>query len=283
MKYYILDDVIGTVKTLENIIVSRKLGTVVGSETDPEAAIGQILAAAPDIVLIDLLMSKKDGISVVKEINRQKPNISFVMISKITNKEVISEAYNAGIEFFINKPINIIEVETILTKISEKLKMEGLLQNIKGIVSDADLNDINQTSEDPLKEVKLFLSYLSMLGEKGTKDILTVCEIFIKEDLEYCKENFEIACNRIGDTPKNVDQRIRRAIKKGLTNVAHLALEDYGNSIFQDYSGYVFDYKNVKEEMDHIRGTGTGGGSVNIGKFISGLLQYNELKKDDLF
>ncbi len=36
MKYYIVDDEIGTVKTLENIVESRDLGEVIGYATDPE-------------------------------------------------------------------------------------------------------------------------------------------------------------------------------------------------------------------------------------------------------
>lgn len=37
MKYYIVDDNIGTVKTLENIIRSRGIGSVCGYSTDPDA------------------------------------------------------------------------------------------------------------------------------------------------------------------------------------------------------------------------------------------------------
>lgn len=50
MKYYIVDDEIGTVKTLENIVESRDLGEVIGYATDPEKAIGEILALQPDII-----------------------------------------------------------------------------------------------------------------------------------------------------------------------------------------------------------------------------------------
>lgn len=48
MKYYIVDDEIGTVKTLENIVESRDLGEVIGYATDPEKAIRRDFGAAPD-------------------------------------------------------------------------------------------------------------------------------------------------------------------------------------------------------------------------------------------
>ena len=38
MKYYIVDDNLATVKTLENIVHTRDLGTVSGFTTDPKTA-----------------------------------------------------------------------------------------------------------------------------------------------------------------------------------------------------------------------------------------------------
>ena len=73
MKYYIIDDEIGTVKTLENIVEIRGLGDVIGYATDPEKAVGEILALNPEIVLVDLLMSKMDGIALVDQIKGVLP------------------------------------------------------------------------------------------------------------------------------------------------------------------------------------------------------------------
>ena len=68
MKYYIVDDNIATVKSLANIIRSRDIGEVCGYSTDPEAAMEEILEDRPDIVLVDLLMSEMDGISLVERL-----------------------------------------------------------------------------------------------------------------------------------------------------------------------------------------------------------------------
>ena len=78
------------------------------------------------------------------------------------------------------------------------------------------------------------------------------------------------------ETSKNLEQRMRRAIKKGLTNVANLGIDDYSNEVFQVYANYVFDFKNIKDEMDFIKGSSSGGGRVNISKFIEGLLLYRK-------
>lgn len=279
MRYFILDDVIGIVKTLENIIESRKLGEVVGYETDPERAAQGIIALVPDIVLIDLLMSKKDGITIVGEIKRQKPDIRFVMISRVSDKEMVAQAYRAGVEFFIHKPINVIEVETVLKKVMDTMKMKHLFCELQGLINHVGPEKaVPEQEEDPLKEIKVLLNLLGMLGEKGTKDLLAISSYLIEQGASYSKKAFESVCDQLDDSPKNVDQRVRRAVKKGLTNVAHLGLEDYSNDIFQNYAGYVFDFKNIKDEMDHIRGLNEYGGRVNLSKFIDGLLAYKELE-----
>lgn len=275
MKYYIVDDEIGTVKTLENIVESRKLGEVIGYSTNPEKAVDEILSLQPDIVLADLLMSKMDGIALVAKVKSMRANISFVMISQVADKGMIEQAYNAGVEFFINKPINIIEVEKVLKNVADKIKMNSIVNNIKGMFA-SDEPQPQVKREDPLNEINVFLGLLGMVGEKGTADILYICRHLIGHNEEYTKDILAQVAKEKGEPVKNLEQRIRRAMKKGLTNVAHLGIDDFSNEVFQVYANYVFDFKNIKDEMDFIKGSGTGGGRVNISKFIEGLLLYQK-------
>jgi two-component system response regulator YcbB len=77
-----------------------------------------------------------------------------------------------------------------------------------------------------------------------------------------------------GDTVKNVEQRIRRAIRKGLSNAAEAGMDDYGSEMFTVYAGYVFDFKTLKDEMNYIRGKARSGGRVSIPRFMEGLELY---------
>ena len=106
MRYYIVDDKIGVIKTIENIIESQDIGDVIGFETDPAKAVNEIIMKRPDIVLVDLLMPEMDGIELVKRVSNENSDIAFVMLSKVTDKEMVAQAYDAGIEFFIHKPVN---------------------------------------------------------------------------------------------------------------------------------------------------------------------------------
>lgn len=279
MKFYIVDDVIGIVKTLENIVESRNLGEVIGYQTDPEKAVDEIITLNPDIVMVDLLMSKMDGIALVSKVKESRPEIAFVMISRVNDKEMVEAAYREGVEFFINKPINVIEIERVLSNISEKLEMNSLVSNIKGMLTkDQIVGNITKGDIDDLKDINVFLGLLGMIGEKGTADIVSLCHYINDHGGSYNREALMFLAEQRGDSCKNIEQRMRRAIKKGLSNVASLGIDDYGNEIFQVYSNYVFDFKNIKDEMEFIKGKNNGGGRININKFIDGLLLYNNSK-----
>ena len=81
-------------------------------------------------------------------------------------------------------------------------------------------------------------------------------------------------CSRFCDTPKSMEQRIRRTAFNGLVNLAHLGLEDYSNEIFVDYSSTLYNFEQVRREMDFIRGKTDKHGNVRIKQFLNALASY---------
>lgn len=272
MRYYIVDDDVNIVKILSNIVEDNNLGEVIGYDYDGEAAYKDILANNPDIVLVDLLMPKLDGNTLVKEIKAIRPKINFIMISQVSDDELITESYKSGIEFFISKPLNKIEVEKVVNKVAEKIKLEDMLNNIRKVFKDTRKPEENDQYQDKMKEVKYILSMLGMLGEKGTNDIIYICDYLINKNKAYDEFDIDKLCKNMPDNSKTVKQRIRRAIKEGLTNLANAGIEDYFGDNFQRYSSMLFDFENVRAEMDFIRGKRSNGGKVNMSKFFEGLI-----------
>lgn len=276
MRYYIVDDDINIVKILSNIIEDNNLGEVVGFSHDGDTAYKEIMTTNPDIVLVDLLMPKLDGNTLVREIKQLRPSINFIMVSQVSDSQLITESYKSGIEFFISKPLNKIEVEKVAKKVAEKIKMEQMLNNIRKVFTNVDRRLENIEKPDRIKEIKYILSMLGMLGEKGTNDIINTCMYLINNNKSFNECSMDEICKYLKDNTKTVCQRMRRAIKEGLKNLAHTGLEDYGNDYFQRYSNMLFDFENVKAEMDFIRGKRSSGGKVNMGKFFEGLLLLSE-------
>ncbi len=118
MRILIIDDDINVHKILNKIINHECLGEVINS-TALNGEIGGFLIEKekPDIVIVDLLMPDKDGLTLIKEYKNKYPNIKYIMLSQVSSKDMIAKAYENGIEFYISKPINAIEVKSILKKV----------------------------------------------------------------------------------------------------------------------------------------------------------------------
>ena len=83
-------------------------------------------------------------------------------------------------------------------------------------------------------------------------------------------------CGQFSDNPKSVEQRIRRAANAGMVNLAHLGLEDYSNDIFMEYSTTLYNFEQVRKEMDFIRGKSDKHGNVKIKNFLNALMLYSQ-------
>ena len=81
-------------------------------------------------------------------------------------------------------------------------------------------------------------------------------------------------CANFTDNPKTMEQRIRRAAAIGMINIANLGIEDYMNETFIEYSNGLYNFEQIKQEMDYIRKKSKKRGAVNIKKFIDNMLYY---------
>lgn len=277
MKFYMIDDDMVIIKVLENIIEEKNLGEVIGYSTEGIEGTKDILIKKPDIVLIDLLMPEKDGIEIVNEIRENNLYVKFIMISQVSAKSMISKAYSSGIEFFINKPINVIEITKVIKKVIEKIEMEKTLKNIKSMFDNTSFNQNRNSREDKSVKIKMVLSKLGILGEKGGENILTICNYLIDRNENSLKLSIKEVCETLGDNPRAMEQRIRRTINRALSNIANLGIEDYMNDNFINYSNRLFNFEDVKSEMDYIRGKKSSSGKINVKKFINGLMHYSEI------
>jgi len=276
MRIYIVEDDLSVISILEDIVEREGLGSLCGDTAEEEADLEHILAVDPDIVLIDLLMPGKDGIQVVRELRELGCGAKFIMISQVSAKEMVAKAYTAGVEFFIQKPINLIEVCQVVRNVTQQLENERALKAIQGIFAGrVSAAPAVSTQDKERRRLKAILSQLGMAGEKGSQDIITLCVMLRDEGVSASQVGMSSLCARLDGTPNSTEQRIRRAVERGLRHLASLGLEDYNNETFLRYSGRLFPFQEVRAEMACLQGAGPGG-KANLKKFLDGLLVFIE-------
>lgn len=279
MKIFLVDDDTNVINILTMIIEDRDLGEVIGSCNNGIDAIQDIIDLKPDIAIVDLLMPNKDGIAVVNECREAGSNTKFIMLSQVNNKEMVAKAYEKGVEFYIHKPVNAIEVEQIMKKVIEYIDAQKKLYKIQNIFSDDRIQGGFSSREDTsnyVTRIKAILQKLGIMGEIGSKDIIQVIEYLIENNENANDYTMRELCTLFTDTPKSMEQRIRRAATVGMINMANLGIEDYMNEIFIEYSNGLYNFEQIKREMDYIRGNTVLRGKINIKKFINGIIFYSE-------
>jgi two-component system cell cycle response regulator len=82
--------------------------------TDPEAALAQCSATAPDLVLLDYHMPQMNGVEFVTRFRSiaHLKDIPIVMITGEEKKEALYEALQAGANDFLRKPVDAVELIT---------------------------------------------------------------------------------------------------------------------------------------------------------------------------
>lgn len=272
MRIYIIEDDLAIIGVLENIIQDYNLGEVCGTTKESIPSTDKILLLKPDIIIIDLLMPEKDGIQIIKELKAKECKAFFLMISQVTSKDIIGNAYDAGVDFFINKPINLIEFKSVMERISRIIRNEKTISNIQSMLSADDSMKPYNINKDIQAKINVVLGELGMAGEKGCSDIIEVCTYLINNGLSIGDVSVGYILNTLADNPRMMEQRIRRAIAKGLTNLAHRGLNNYMDETFTRYSGILFDFEEVRAEMEWIKGMKSTRGKVSLKKFIDGML-----------
>ncbi|MFS0724656.1 response regulator [Paenibacillus sp. 1P07SE] len=278
----IVDDDPACRRSLERIIEDSGIGKVVGLAEGGAEGVPVVLATQPDIVLIDFMMPDQDGIETMMQLKTKGYDGKYVMISQIVSKEMVGQAYQSGIEFFIQKPINRLEVEAVLTRLRDQWSLYRSLEAIqKSIAGLQHPNKPDAATPLSIRDVAgQILMDLGISGEAGGKDLIAIAEHIMNQgqshEIPLLKEVYQSRARAYKETEaevaketKAIEQRIRRTVFTALTNLASIGLTDYSNPKFEHYAPLFFNFQDVRLRMRELEGEPrTISGKVNAKKFI---------------
>lgn len=280
MRFYLIDENPSILNVLKTIILERALGQICGYATNPADALEDMEHIKPDIILLDLQNKKLDGITFVTRAKTVLSDTLYIMLSQSSSKDEIAAAYESGVEFVIQKPINSVEVEHILQKVTQHLNTMRTLQQVQALIGSINPNNEqipnvrSGRQSEVRKRAEELLRKIGILGESGSRDIVALVG-YLADHPDDIAMPLERLCAMAGEMPKTVEQRIRRAAYAGLTSLASLGVEDYANDVFTEYAGSLYQFEQVRKEMDYVRGKSDHHGKVQIRTFLSALLSYS--------
>jgi CheY-like chemotaxis protein len=115
-KILLVDDEPDLVTTVQFFLESNEYQVVTAA--NGEEAIQKTVAEKPDLILMDIMMPKMDGLTACRILksNENTKNIPIIMVTAKGNREDVAQAARAKANSYIMKPFNLI---TLVDKIHE--------------------------------------------------------------------------------------------------------------------------------------------------------------------
>jgi NarL family two-component system response regulator LiaR len=136
-------------KGLVSLLSAEKYGIeVIGEASDGEEAVTKALQLQPDVILMDLVMPRKNGIEATREIKKTHPKARILVLTSFTEDDKVLEALRAGAYGFLLKDATPDElVQSIRSVYADKLTLpQELTQVLLG--SKTEVNQPEIASED---------------------------------------------------------------------------------------------------------------------------------------
>ena len=146
---------------LKSLLSDKEGLEVVGEAGDGIEAIRTVKRCRPDLILLDLSMPKMNGISVMKEIKGQFPEIKIMALTIHESDQYVLEAFDAGADGYCLKDAGrnelMVAVDSVLQgkryispSISDNV-LEGYLTGRKKLKSKTSWDTITQREREVLK------------------------------------------------------------------------------------------------------------------------------------
>ena len=104
----IIDDNKEFCSVLERYLNGKEKFEVVGIAHDGEEALDVIKSTMPNLVILDVVMPKMDGMDVLEKLNRENilEHMKIVMISALGKESTVRRAIQLGADYYVAKPFD---------------------------------------------------------------------------------------------------------------------------------------------------------------------------------
>ncbi|HSE90685.1 MAG TPA: response regulator [Candidatus Binatia bacterium] len=121
-----VDDEVGVRESLK-MVFSKEYRLLEAASVD--AAIRKVLEERPQVVLLDILMPKTDGIEILRQIKTIHPSCEVIMLTGVNSQQLAAKAMDFGAFDFIGKPFDVVELRQKVKKALENLAQKTQSQH----------------------------------------------------------------------------------------------------------------------------------------------------------
>ena len=205
MKVLVVDDEKLLVKGIKFNLENE--GYTVDACYDGETAVSMAKSGEYDLIILDLMMPKKDGLEVCQEI-RSFSTVPIIMLTARSERSDILMGFESGADDYLTKPFDILELKARARALLRRASISAPAQSVKSSVltiGDISVDEARRKvcscGEDIVLTMKEFDLVLFLMKNAG--------KVYSREQLLDLVWGYDY----IGD-PRTVDVHIRRLREK---------------------------------------------------------------------
>lgn len=211
IRVLIADDHAVVREGLRALISSEPGMEVVGEAVDGVEAVSKVRSLQPDVILLDLMMPRKNGIEAIDEIKQENPEARILVLTSFAEDDKVFPAIKSGALGYLLKDSS---PQELLQAIRDTHEGESSLHPT---IARKLIREINRPSdlppaEEPLteREVEVLKLVAQGLSNQEIAEILTIGERTVRTHVSHILDKLHLA---------NRTQAALYAVREGLTGL----------------------------------------------------------------
>lgn len=220
MKVMVADDNERIRNGLADIIKREKALELVGVCENGADALQEVQRMQPDLILLDLIMPKMDGFTVLEKINmnhslKKKPSV--IVMTSAGQENVIEDAFRLGASYYIMKPFDEEVVIRQLLRMDDEMKSDLAQKQTRVVISKQDTMETEYRMEDHLEEdVTDIIHEIGVPAHIKGYQYLRDAIMMSVDDGEMLNSITKLLYPTIAQKHKTTPSRVERAIRHAI-------------------------------------------------------------------
>ncbi|NBJ63707.1 sporulation transcription factor Spo0A [bacterium c-19] len=217
LKIYIADESLDMIHATKEELRKHSVYHIIGNACNGEQLLRELHGKHIDILVLDLIMSKKDGISVLNELKEHQITVDHIICTTpFINDLIVKQVQQFKVDYLMMKPFD-------LKQLMEKLNIISGLQGVHTTASDPLMNTASSDEKERLLKLELESEITSLLHEigipahiKGYMYLRTaILETYLNVDFlgQITKVLYPEIARKYATTSSRVERAIRHAIE----------------------------------------------------------------------
>ena len=104
---YLVDDSMEVIHSMKKALFNTEQYEVIGTAMNGEICLNELRGKTIDVLILDLIMPKKDGITLLSELKKHQINVCYVIVTTpFSNDMILTQVQNYDVSYVLMKPFD---------------------------------------------------------------------------------------------------------------------------------------------------------------------------------